>query len=74
VNLPQRAILPAPVSFNIGVVAGQIGVVLVVLPLLLAIDQIFTKGQRSPRLVQGVSAIIACFGAYWLLVRAGVLT
>ncbi len=73
-GVPQRAIVPALASFNIGVEVGQIGVVLVVLPLLLAIDKIFTKGQRSPRLVQGVSAIIACFGAYWLLVRVGVIS
>ena len=73
-GVPQRAIVPALASFNIGVEAGQIGVVLVVLPLLLAIDKIFTKGQRSPRLVQVCSAIIACFGAYWLLVRVGVIS
>ncbi len=73
-GVPQRAIVPALASFNIGVEAGQIGVVLVVLPLLLAIDKIFTKGQRSPRLVQICSAIIACFGAYWLLVRVGVIS
>ncbi|MEF3367797.1 HupE/UreJ family protein [Methylocystis sp. 9N] len=73
-GLPQRAIVPALASFNIGVEVGQIGVVLVVLPLLLLIDKIFTKGERSPRLVQALSAIIACFGAYWLFVRLGVIS
>jgi ABC-type nickel/cobalt efflux system permease component RcnA len=61
--------VPALASFNIGVEVGQIGVVLVVLPLLLLIDKNFTDGQRSPFLVQVCSAIIACFGAYWFFVR-----
>jgi hydrogenase/urease accessory protein HupE len=69
-GMPQRAIVPALASFNIGVEAGQIGVVLVVLPLLLLLDRTFSSGVRSPRLVKGVSAIIACFGAYWLVTRA----
>jgi hypothetical protein len=46
-----------------------IGVVLVALPLLLAIDRFFTHGLRDPRLVRAVSAVIACFGAYWLAER-----
>jgi hydrogenase/urease accessory protein HupE len=73
-GVPQRAIVPALASFNIGVEAGQIGIVLVVIPLLLIIDKTFTKGERSLRLVQVCSGIIACFGAYWLLVRVGVLS
>ena len=52
---------------------GQIGVVLIVLPLLLMTDKIFTRGQRSPLLVQVCSAIIACFGAYWFFVRVAEL-
>jgi hydrogenase/urease accessory protein HupE len=68
-GVPQRAVVPALASFNIGVEAGQIGVVLVALPLLMAIDKFFSQGLRSPRLVQAGSAIIACFGAYWLVVR-----
>jgi hydrogenase/urease accessory protein HupE len=73
-GVPQRAVAPALASFNIGVEAGQIGVVLVVIPLLVVIDKTFTNGERSRRLVQVCSAIIACFGAYWLLVRVGVLS
>jgi uncharacterized membrane protein len=68
-GVPQRAIVPALASFNIGVEAGQIGVVLVVLPSLALIDKTFTMGLRSPRLVHIGSAIIACFGAYWLALR-----
>jgi hydrogenase/urease accessory protein HupE len=69
IGVPQRAIVPALASFNIGVEAGQIGVVLVFMPLLLLIDKIFSSGVRSPRLVHVLSAAIACFGAYWLLER-----
>ncbi len=72
-GVPQRAIVPALASFNIGVEVGQIGVVLVVLPLLLLIDKNFTQGRRSPLLVQVCSAIIACFGAYWFFVRVSEL-
>ncbi|MBM3553407.1 MAG: HupE/UreJ family protein [Alphaproteobacteria bacterium] len=68
-GVPQRAIVPALASFNIGVEAGQIGVVMIVLPLLLLADKTFTHGQRSPLVVWVCSAIIACFGAYWLYVR-----
>jgi len=72
-GVPQRAIVPALASFNIGVEIGQIGVVLTVLPLLLVIDRFFTHGRRSPLLVQFCSGIIACFGAYWLFVRVSEL-
>ncbi len=72
-GVPQRAIVPALASFNIGVEIGQIGVVLVVIPLLVLIDKTFFKGERNLRLVQACSGIIACFGAYWLLVRVGFL-
>jgi len=68
-GVPQRAIVPALASFNIGVEIGQIGVVLVVIPLLVLIDKIFFKGERNPWLVRLCSAIIACFGAYWLFIR-----
>ncbi len=74
IGVPQRAIVPALASFNIGVEIGQIGVVLVVLPLLLLIDKLFNKGERSPRLVYVGSGIVAMFGCYWLLVRVGVLS
>ena len=73
-GVPQRAIVPALASFNIGVEIGQIGVVLVVIPLLVLIDRTFFEGERNLRLVQVCSGIIACFGAYWLLVRVGVLS
>ncbi|WP_292531215.1 HupE/UreJ family protein [Methylocystis sp.] len=72
-GVPQRAIVPALASFNIGVEVGQIGVVMIVLPLLLLADKTFTHGQRSPLVVWLCSAIITCFGAYWLIVRVSEL-
>jgi hydrogenase/urease accessory protein HupE len=68
-GMPQRAIVPALASFNLGVEAGQIGVVLIVLPLLLLFDRAFTEGVRSPLLVKTGSAVIAGFGLYWLVMR-----
>ncbi|WP_036283201.1 HupE/UreJ family protein [Methylocystis sp. ATCC 49242] len=65
-GVPQRAIVPALASFNLGVEVGQIGVVMVVVPLLVLIDRLFFNGQRNLRLVQICSGVIACFGAYWL--------
>jgi hydrogenase/urease accessory protein HupE len=68
-GVPQRAIVPALASFNIGVEAGQIAVVLVIIPLLVFIDRKLSGGVRSPGLVQLLSGVIACFGAYWFVVR-----
>ncbi len=73
-GVPQRAIVPALASFNIGVEIGQIGVVLVVVPLLVLIDKTFFNGERNLRLVQVCSGVIACFGAYWLFVRVSGLS
>ncbi|MBU3886966.1 MULTISPECIES: HupE/UreJ family protein [Methylosinus] len=69
IGVPQRAIAPALASFNLGVEAGQIGVVLIALPLLSAFDRLFTHGVRDPRLVRLGSGVIACLGAYWLFER-----
>jgi hydrogenase/urease accessory protein HupE len=71
-GVPAHAIVPALASFNIGVELGQIAVVLVLVPLLLAIDT-QTGGKRDRRLVYSASAVIALLGAYWLLERVGVL-
>jgi hydrogenase/urease accessory protein HupE len=65
-GVPQRAIVPALASFNIGVEVGQIGVVLIVVPLLVLIDKRFFHGERNLRLVQVCSAAVACAGVYWL--------
>jgi hydrogenase/urease accessory protein HupE len=71
-GVPQNAVLPALGSFNVGVELGQVAVVLVLVPLLLAIDR-RTHGKRDPRLVYAASSVIALFGLYWLLERVGLL-
>ena len=48
---------------------GQVGVVLIAMPLLLIIDQYITNGARSAKLVYALSAGIALLGVYWILVR-----
>lgn len=65
-GVPQRAIVPALASFNLGVEFGQIGVVMLVVPLLVLIDKRFFHGRRDPRLVRFFSGVIACLGAWWL--------
>jgi hydrogenase/urease accessory protein HupE len=70
-GVPQRAIVPALASFNLGVEAGQIGVVMVFVPLLVFIDRAFFNGERNLRLVQVLSAMIAIAGAYWLFAPPG---
>ncbi len=67
-GVPRNAIAPALASFNIGVELGQIGIVLIVVPILLGIDRL-TGGKRSPKLVYAGSTVIALLGAYWFLMR-----
>jgi hydrogenase/urease accessory protein HupE len=71
-GVPREAVVPALLSFNLGVELGQLGIVLVLVPALLFIDR-HTEGKRHEKLVYGVSAIIALLGAYWFLQRVGVL-
>ena len=71
-SVQQSTIVPALASFNIGVELGQIGIVLIILPILLYIDR-HTQGKRHKALVYAASTIIALFGVYWLLERTGVL-
>lgn len=72
-GIPQRAIVPALASFNIGVEVGQIGVILIFMPILILIDRFFTYGRRSEKIVYFVSGVIALFGIYWMLMRIGVI-
>jgi hydrogenase/urease accessory protein HupE len=71
-GVPQNAVVPALAAFNIGVELGQIAIVLLAIPVLLFIDK-QTKGERHDKLVYASSAVIALFGAYWLLERIGVI-
>ncbi len=67
-GLPQGARLQALLGFNLGVEAGQLVVVALLLPLLFAV-----RGKSWYRRVcmPLASAAIACLAAYWLFERLG---
>jgi hydrogenase/urease accessory protein HupE len=71
-GVPQGGVVPALAAFNIGVEAGQIAIVMAVMPILFGIDKA-TGGKRSEKLVYALSGLIALAGVYWLLQRIGVL-
>ena len=80
-GLPRNALLPALASFNIGVEIGQVAIVSLVLPALLALDRVLAPGLSSdaapPRravAVYPVSAVITILGTFWFLVRTGLAT
>ncbi|HJS87303.1 MAG TPA: HupE/UreJ family protein [Acetobacteraceae bacterium] len=75
-GLPRSAVVPALASFNIGVEIGQIAIVSLVLPLLLALDRVLASRTRTvldPRrpalAVYAISAVIIGLGSYWFLAR-----
>jgi len=68
IGVPEHAVAPALASFNIGVETGQIGIVLVVVPLLMLSDRL-SRGERSKKIVYTASTIIALLGGYWFLMR-----
>lgn len=67
-GLPQGARLQALVGFNLGVEAGQLVVVALLLPLLFALrNRSWYRRVGMPL----ASAAIACLAAYWLFERIG---
>ncbi len=71
-GVPQGGVVPALAAFNIGVEAGQIAIVMAVMPILLGIDKA-TGGKRNEKLVYALSGAIALAGVYWFLQRVGIL-
>lgn len=67
-GLPRSSLLPALAAFNLGVEAGQLAIVGLLLPLLWLADRL-TDGRRDPRLVLGCSAVIGLLGAAWFALR-----
>ncbi|MGJ0508868.1 MAG: HupE/UreJ family protein [Methylocystis sp.] len=47
-GVPQRAVVAALASFNIGVEIGQIGVILIVIPILFLMDRLFPGAAAKP--------------------------
>jgi hydrogenase/urease accessory protein HupE len=72
-GLPANAIVPALAAFNIGVEIGQIAIVSIVVPVLIATDRLFTPDRAEPAraasLVYTLSALITALGGYWLVTR-----
>jgi hydrogenase/urease accessory protein HupE len=71
-GLPRDGLLVALGAFNIGVEIGQIAILAIVLPTLVAIER-FLVGSRdwlpSPRLVYALSAPIVALGCWWSFER-----
>jgi hydrogenase/urease accessory protein HupE len=73
VGLPANAIATGLAAFNVGVEIGQVAIVSIVVPALMALDQIMAadraKPVRAASLVYTLSAVISLLGSYWLLSR-----
>jgi hydrogenase/urease accessory protein HupE len=72
IGLPRDSLPLALASFNLGVELGQLAVVAIVLPLLLAVDAGFGRGRRRarpPGFVWACSALLAALGAWWFVER-----
>ena len=73
IGLPPNAVATALAAFNIGVEIGQIAIVSIVGPLLIATDRLLAgpkaRPARAAPLVYGLSALITALGSYWLLTR-----
>ncbi|MCZ6781959.1 MAG: HupE/UreJ family protein, partial [Proteobacteria bacterium] len=68
-TLPTARLAPALFGFNLGVEIGQLGVVLLVWPLLQVLAR--RRGDRARRLTaEFASAAIFCIGLVWFLTRA----
>ena len=69
-GLPRSEFLPALVSFNVGVEAGQLTVILAAF---LAVGALRNKAWYRPRVVVPASLAIAAVGLFWALERMGAL-
>ena len=73
VGLPANSVAPALAAFNVGVEIGQVAIVSLVLPALIALDQITAadraKPVRAASLVYALSMLISLLGSYWLVTR-----
>jgi hydrogenase/urease accessory protein HupE len=66
INLPKSSIPTALVSFNLGVEAGQLAVMALVLPLILFLRE---KSWFEARAVKIVSGAVALAGSIWFVTR-----
>ena len=72
-GLPANAVVPALAAFNIGVEIGQVAIVSIVVPALIAVDWLIAADREKPvraaPLVYVLSAAIALLGSYWFVTR-----
>lgn len=73
IGLPSNAVAIALASFNVGVEIGQVAIVSLVVPSLVAIDHLMARGAAKPvratQLVYALSTLITVLGGYWLFTR-----
>jgi hydrogenase/urease accessory protein HupE len=73
IGLPAKAVVTALAAFNLGVEIGQIAIVAVVVPALVALDRLMavdrSKPGRAAPLVYALSALITVLGSYWFVTR-----
>lgn len=73
VGLPTNAVATALAAFNIGVEIGQVAIVSIVVPALIAMDRLMSIDGKTParaaKLVYTLSALITVLGGYWFLTR-----
>jgi hydrogenase/urease accessory protein HupE len=73
VGLPTNAVAAALAAFNVGVEIGQVAIVSIVVPMLMALDQLLAvdchKPARASTMVYALSALITVLGGYWFLER-----
>jgi hydrogenase/urease accessory protein HupE len=73
IGVPANAVATALAAFNIGVEIGQVAIVAIVIPALIALDRLMavdrTKPTRAATLVYAISALITVLGSYWFLER-----
>jgi hydrogenase/urease accessory protein HupE len=73
IGLPTGAVVTALAAFNIGVEIGQVAIVSIVFPALIALDRFMAvdknKPSRAATLVYALSGLICLIGSYWFLTR-----
>lgn len=72
-GLPPGSVPLALGAFNVGVEIGQLGIVMLLMPALWLLDQLWPTGEaalrRQPIVVHAGSVALALFGAWWLAER-----
>lgn len=73
IGIPSHALVPALAAFNIGVEIGQVAIVAIVIPVLIALERFLATDRAKPArrtaLVYALSALITVLGSYWFFTR-----